>query len=208
MSQINWRKNIKEAMGEIAGGSRFLLLFFHQPEELGSVKTLEECFINDAVVHVIERETAPLMVNVSESKDIAEKYRVEWTPTIVLADEKGAELERWVGYLPPEDFIAQLMLSTALSDFHLGRLNEAISGFEQLIAKYPKSEFVPEAEYYLGVSTFKKEGDMAALADICTTLSEKYPDSIWAKKGSIWAHLTRQAYVPFSEGTSLGGGQY
>lgn len=208
MGQVNWKKDMKEALDEISGGSRHLLLFFYQPEELGSVKMLEECLQNDAVIRVIERETAPLMINVSESKDIAKKYRVEWAPTIVIADDKGQELERWVGYLPPEDFIAQIMLSTALSNFHLGRLNDAISEFEQLIDQYPKSELVPEAEYYLGVSKFKKEGDMTALADVCATLNEKYPDSLWAKKGSIWAHLTGKKYVPFSEGTSLGGGQY
>lgn len=208
MSQINWRKNIQEAMNEIADGSRHLFLFFYQPEELGSVKMLEEGFKNDSVIRVIERETAPVMINVDGSKDIVKKYRVEWTPTFVITDEKGEELDRWVGYLPPEDFIPQLMLSTALADFHLGRLDDAISEFEQLIEQYPKSEFVPEAEYFLGVSKFKKEGDMTVLADICATLSEKHPDSVWAKKGSIWAHLTREVYVPFSEGTSLGGGQY
>jgi thioredoxin family protein/tetratricopeptide repeat protein len=208
MSQINWRKNIQEATNEISGGSRFMFLFFYQPEELGSVKMLEETLQKDDVIRVIERETAPVMINVSESKALAEKYCVEWTPTIVIADEKGEELERWVGYLPAEDFIPELMLATGLADFHLGRLDEAIGEFEQLINQYPKSEFVPEAEYFLGVSKFKKEGDMTILSDICTTLTDKYPDSVWAKKGSIWAHLTRQVYVPFSEGTSLGGGQY
>ncbi len=208
MSQINWRKNVQDAAKEIAGGSRLMLLFFHQPEELGSIKSFEECFTNDDVIKTIERETAPVMINVSESKDIAEKYCVEWTPTVVLADEKGEELERWIGYLPAEDFIPQLMLSTALSDFHLGRLNEAVAELEQLIDTYPHSECVPEAEYFLGVSKFKQNGDMAALADVCSTLNEKYPDSLWAKKGSIWAHLTRKAFIPFSEGTSLGGGQY
>jgi len=195
-------------MNEISGGSRYLLLFFHKPEELGSVKMIEEGFHNEDVIKVVERETAPVMIDVDASKDLAEKYCVEWAPTIVIADEKGEELERWVGYLPPEDFIQELMLATGLADFHLGRLNDAIGEFEQLIEKYPKSEFVPEAEYFLGVSKFKKDGDMTALADICTTLTDKYPDSVWAKKGSIWAHLTRQVYVPFSEGTSLGGGQY
>lgn len=208
MSQINWRKNIQEATNEISGGSRFMLLFFYQPEELGSVRMIEEAFQNDAVIRVVERETAPVMINVDESKALADKYCVEWTPTIVIADEKGEELERCVGYLPPEDLIPQIMVSTALADFHLGRLDEAIGEFEQLIDQYPKSEFAPEAEYFLAVSKFRKDGDMTVLSEICTTLTDKYPDSIWAKKGSIWAHLTRQVYVPFSEGTSLGGGQY
>src|SRR5574340_288786 len=88
MSQINWRKNTQEAMNEIAGGSRYLFLFFYKPEELGSIKMLEDDFQKDDVIRVIERETAPIMINVDEKKDLAEKYRVEWTPTFVIADEK------------------------------------------------------------------------------------------------------------------------
>ncbi len=209
MSQMNWRKNIQEAMNEVSGGTRYLFLFFYQPDDMGSTKTFDENFKDDKVIRVIERETAAVKFNVKESKDIAKKYSVDWTPTCIIADEKGTELERWVGYLPSEDFIAQMMLSGALADFHLEKHAEAVSELERLIEDNPKSEFIPEAEYFLGVARFKKDGDMYALAECCRKLNEKYPNSLWAKKGSVWAHLAiGKPFVPFSEGTSLGGGQY
>ena len=45
-----------------------------------------------------------------KSKDLVKKYGIEWTPTFLVADPDGNEVYRFVGYLPPEDFIAQLTL--------------------------------------------------------------------------------------------------
>ena len=37
-----------------------------------------------------------------------EKYRVRGYPTIIVLDNSGNELDRIVGYLPPEDFLKEL----------------------------------------------------------------------------------------------------
>jgi TolA-binding protein len=205
MKGICWRKGIKEAVEEISGGTRLLFLFFHRPECEGSRKTINEVFNDQSAIDMIEREAAPVMINAAESVDLAEKYRVDWTPAFVLADEKGNELDRWVGYLPVKDFMAQLTLSKGLAAFHLGRYHEAECEFEMLIDEYPDSELVPESEYFLGVAGFKENGETEKLARVCHTLIDKYPDSQWTKRCSVWSHMILESRRPFV-GYDGGGG--
>ncbi|MBI5810520.1 MAG: thioredoxin fold domain-containing protein [Deltaproteobacteria bacterium] len=210
MKGMEWRKNIEEACTEIEGGTRQLMLFFQHPDCEGSKKMIKETLADERVVGVIERDTAPLIFNTAIEADLARKYRVDWTPTFIIADEKGNELERWVGYLPPEDFIAQLELSKGLSAFHLGRYEETVRDMQELVDDHPKSELVPEAEYYLGAAIYKMKGDAYQLGEICDTLMDTFPESLWTKKCSVWAHLAeeRKSFVAFDTGGSAGSGAY
>ncbi len=203
MKSIAWKKDIEEASREISGGTRLLMLFFHRAGCEGSMKTIEEVFRNESVIDLIERETAPVMINAEDSAELARRYHVDWTPAVVIADESGAELERWVGYLPAEDFMAQLMLSKGLAAFHLDRLVEAEREFDLLIDGFPESELVPEATYFRGIAGLK-HGDISDLGVMCRTMQEKYPDSQWTKRCSIWSHSITQSRRPFV--TYSGGG--
>jgi hypothetical protein len=207
MKGICWRKGVKKAVKEISGGTRLLFLFFHRPECEGSRKTIDEVLMDRSVIDLIERETAPVMINAAESVDLVKKYRVDWTPTFVIADERGNELERWVGYLPTKDFMAQMTLSKGLAAFHLERFSEAEREFEMLIEDYPDSELVPEAEYFLGVAGFKKNGESDRLFRACHTLIDRYPDSQWTKRCSPWSHMiteSRRTFVGYDGGGGPG----
>ena len=111
MKNLNLRNDIEQAKNEIAGGTRLLMFFFHRKGCEGSLKMTEDTLRNDKVVDIIERETAPLSFDIDERADLAKEYHVDWTPAFVIADEEGEALERWVGYLPPEEFIAQLTVA-------------------------------------------------------------------------------------------------
>lgn len=188
MNGIEWRKNLIEAMGEVAGGTRLPLIFFNRKECEGSAKTINETFKDDRVIRSIERECAPVTCDADENQDLALKYHVDWTPCFVITDENGAEMERWVGFLPAEEFIEQMLLSKGLADFHLNRLSDAHEELEELIEKHPSSEFVPEAEYFLGALNYRLTGDRVKLVDACRDIAARFPDSIWTKKCSIWSH--------------------
>lgn len=206
MKMISWRKGIEEASREISGGSRLLLLFFHRVGCEGSLKTIEEVFRDESVIDLIEREAAPIMINAEDSAELARKYRVDWTPAFVIADESGVELERWVGYLPADDFRAQLMLSKGLGAFHLDRLVEAEREFDMLIDNFPESELVPEATYFRGIASLK-HGDSSDLGVMCSMMQEKYPESQWTKRCSIWSHSinrSRRSFVNYSGGGGPG----
>jgi len=197
MRELNWRKDIKEVSGEISGGTRLPLLFFYRSSGCeGSSKTMSGVFSDDTVRKAVEREIVPFKYDLVNESEIAEKYRVDWTPTFILTDERGIELDRWTGYLPAEDFIAQLTLSKGLAAFYLRRYRDAEREFEMLIEEHPDSELVPEAEYFRGVSIFKEKGDVVGLVEICHSIEGKYPHTQWAKKCSIWSHVTMPTRKP------------
>jgi TolA-binding protein len=209
MSNIEWRKNIEEACEEIRGGTRLLLLAFYASEDCeGSRKTMEEVFTDQSVSRLVERTTAPVKYDVLESKDMAGRYRIDMTPTFVIADDKGMELERWVGFLPPQEFGEQLMLSKGLAAFHLQRYKEAIREFEEIVSDHPSSELAPEAEFFLGIAGYKDSGDTEILAEACDILKTNYPGSLWTKKCSAFSHLTRAPQTSYIQGGSLGSGVY
>ncbi len=210
MSRLNFRKNIQEAGHEVRGGTRLLLLVFSSAEDESSLKTFTETLEDEKVIKVLEREVAVVSMDMEKNKKMAGKYNIEWIPTFIVADESGNELERWVGYLPPVEFIEQLMLSKGLAEFHLKRYREAIREFEVLVDEYPDSELVPEAKFYLGAASYKENGTTDAFDDACEMLTTTHPESIWTKKCSVWAHPSKQRkpFVGYDQGGSAGSGAY
>ena len=89
------------------------------------------------------------------SQPLPKKFKVQWTPTLVLLDEQGEEHNRTVGFLPPDELLPSLLLGMGKSYFDRDQLKEAEQTFQQLLTAYPRSDSSAEAAYYLGVSRYK-----------------------------------------------------
>lgn len=116
-----------------------------------------------------------------------EKYNAHWTPTILELDSDGDEQWRIEGFLPNDDFLAQLMLGRAHMDFKQGKWSDAEKRFREVYDKLPNADAAPEALYWAGVSRYKASNDSAALKETARAFKTRYADSSWAKKASIWA---------------------
>lgn len=210
MNRIDWKKNITEALIETRGGTRLPMIFFYSDTCEGSKKMLSEVLTDERVTAAIERETAPIKVNVDEDHELARRFRVDWTPAFVLCDDEGNAIERIEGYLPAEDFVPQLLLSKGLADFHMQRHDDAVKEFNLICEEHPASDLVPEAEYYLGAATFKLTGDTDKLTEICHDLIMTHPDSPWTKRCSIWGRSRNQLrpFIGYDGGGSAGSGAY
>lgn len=187
MSNVKWFKDLKAAEREIRGINKLVFMFFHHPACGGCKKTLDITFKDPRVIELLNRDFAPVSFLVTEAGDLTARYNVEWTPTFIIADENGKELERWVGYLPPDEFIDQVYLSEGLSAFHRQKYLDAESAFEWIIDNHPDSEVAPEARYYMGVSLYKDSGDPTHLSRTWESMSKRYPDDYWTKKASAWS---------------------
>ena len=123
---------------------------------------------------------------VQDFQRLAAEYGEQWTPTILVLDADGTERHRVEGFLPADDLIAQLALGLGRSAFARGSFEEAERRFRDVVERHPRSEAAAEALYWAGVSRYKATQDAGALADTARRFRERYPDSSWAKKASVW----------------------
>lgn len=139
-------------------------------------------FVNDnftaARVHVKDDAAA--------FRKYGEKYNAQWTPTVLELDPDGVERYRIEGFLPNDDFLAQLMLGRAQLAFAEQKWDEAEKRFREIVDKLPNTDAAPEALYWAGVAPYKATHDPATLKATANAFKQRYQGTTWAKKASIW----------------------
>lgn len=115
-----------------------------------------------------------------------ERFGANWTPTVMILDSNGVERHRIEGFLPTDDFLSQLHLGLAQAAFKSGKFDDAEKRFRAIVDKFPNTDAAPEALYWAGVSRYKGANDGAALGATAKAFKERYTDTPWAKKSSIW----------------------
>jgi len=142
------------------------------------------------VIGFISENFIPVRVHVREQADefkrLGARYNAQWTPTILVIDPSGEERHRIEGFLPAPDFLAQLTLGLGHAAFKRSDFREAEKWFREVVEKYPQTEAAAEALYWAGVARYKATGDASALADTARRFRDRYQESSWAKKASVW----------------------
>ena len=145
---------------------------------------------DERVARFITENFIPARVHVrdqaEEFKQLGAKYEAQWTPTILELDAEGRERHRIEGFLTADDFLAQLRLGVGHAAFKKGKWDDAERTFNEIVRSHPESDAAPEARYWAGVSRYKASGNPTALGETASALAERYGDSSWAKKASIW----------------------
>ncbi len=136
---------------------------------------------NEGVAKFVDLNFVPVQVQ-SSNKELADKYNISWTPTILVLDADGKEHYRSVGFLQPDVFIATFELGKARYYLDLEQFAEARALLEELIERCPVPEVVPEAIFFRGVASYKQTHDPKPLRQAYDTLTSKYPQSEWAKR--------------------------
>lgn len=143
------------------------------------------------VAQFIGDHFVPVRIHVREQaaewKRLGERFGVEWTPTILIVAPTGEERHRIEGFLPVDDFLGQVALGLAKAAFSSGQFADAEQRFRRVVDEYPSTESAPEALYWAGVARYKATSDAAALGDTAQAFKERYQDTSWAKKSSVWA---------------------
>ena len=107
---------------------------------------------------------------------------------MLILDSDGVERHRLEGYLPTNEFRAQLELGLARVAFMNKNWAEAQRRYTEVLERYPDSKSAPEALYWKGVSHYKATDDHTVLGKLPEQFKQKYPDSIWAMKTAAWTH--------------------
>jgi TolA-binding protein len=142
------------------------------------------------IVRLVTDRFVPVRTHVKENageyQRLGAMFDAQWTPTTLIVDGTPKERHRVEGFLPKNDFASQLELGLAKAAFGRSAFGEAEQAFEDVLRKYPDTDAAPEAQYWAGVSRYKASGDPQALKDITKRFKERYADSTWAKKASVW----------------------
>ena len=119
-------------------------------------------------------------------KKVSLELGVQWTPTILILSPEGKEQHRIEGFLPAEDFLAQLSIGLAKAAFSRGDFSDAERRYREVLEQYPNTESAPEAMYWAGVARYKGTNDPSALQETARSFRQRYKDTAWAKKASVW----------------------
>jgi thioredoxin-like negative regulator of GroEL len=138
-----------------------------------------ERFINENFI--------PVKVHVKEQPQTFQRFGAQWTPTLQILDSEGTKRHQFEGFLPADDFLAQLKLGLAQIAFAREDWNRAEQLFREIVEQLPNTDAAPEALYWAGVSRYKASGDAKALGETAQQFKNKYAQSGWAKKASVWA---------------------
>ena len=119
-------------------------------------------------------------------KEACAGARVMWGPTFIVADSRGSEVRRWVGWLDPDAFVAELSLTHALALHHSAKFSEAYTRFSTLAQDGAPEALKPEALYWQGISGFMAgKMDWDALGDAWKAVAAKYPHTRFGMHASV-----------------------
>lgn len=142
------------------------------------------------VVDFVNRQFVPVRAHAKENaeafKTLGDRFDAHWTPTMLIVDSSGAERHRIEGFLPTNDFLSQLALGIAKAAFARQDYPAAERLYRDVLERFPNTDAGPEAQYWTGVSRYRATNDPAALKATGQAFAQRYQDSTWAKKASVW----------------------
>ncbi len=149
---------------------------------MGAVTYPEQTVVDTVAEHFVGAQ-----VNTQEkaSKPVVERYRQVWTPDIRVLDPDGFEYYRWNGYLPPFEFVPQLLVGEAQARLRTHDEPGAAQLYAEVVRRFPTSHAAAEAQYFSAVSKYKASHEANDLLGGWRQMRLRYPSSIWRVKQSF-----------------------
>jgi hypothetical protein len=141
---------------------------------------------DERVAGFLTENFIPVKLHIRDQQPAFERFGAQWTPTCIILDAEGKEQHRFEGYLPVDDFLAELHLGLAKLAFAHGDFAAAEKRYREIVERFPNTDVAPEALYWAGVSKYKATGDAGALGATAEAFQNRYAESSWAKKASVW----------------------
>lgn len=141
-----------------------------------------------AVIEFVTKNLIPVRIPASDH-ELAVEYRIKWTPSLLILDEKGVEYYRTLGFFWPQELIPSLLLGMGKAYFDKPDRVKASIFFNKIIEEYPQSFQTPEAIYMKGVSDYIATKNVGNLIGIYDRLASEYPKTLWAMRADPYSYL-------------------
>ena len=107
-NSLNICDNYTKAMDNAKLENKSIILVFDQKScswcEVFKKNTLE----NKDVIERLNSNYITTIIDINKNPEVASKYSVYGTPTIVILNSEGDEIYRNEGYLPPDEFLKKI----------------------------------------------------------------------------------------------------
>jgi tetratricopeptide (TPR) repeat protein len=216
--QIRWAGSLKDALAEAEDSQRHLLVDVYT-QTCKWCKALEDTTFTDSSVVAFSREFVWAKVDARADTQTARSFQVFGYPTIILLDPSGQEVDRIVGYLRPEPFMAQIrdylvgqgtmaalqkqvgedstkvqLLFQLGEKYHQrGQWDQSLSLFEKVVRLDPQNQkgFSDDALSSQGDALRRQERTDEAVARF-QQLVDRYPESELAEEAPLEIGYTYQ----------------
>ena len=139
---------------------------------------LEQKFV---CLRVNERSTAP------ETVEVLRTFRLLWSPGFIFLDHSGNELRRFIGYLPPAHFAAELKFVLGLVEMLRARYASSFQWFQDAAEQARDAPVTPEALYWAAIAAFRREGrNLEVLKQHWEEVRSLYPQSTWWTRADVF----------------------
>jgi thioredoxin-related protein len=184
-SRIAWQANLSEARQEAEKHCKPIFLDWADlPSCVGCVSLENTTYPNEEIISYLNEHFIPVQLNQSQNLAIFKENEVFWTPTVTVCDAQGTERHRWIGYLPPEEFLPKTKFACAWLAMLSQDWNDASRILNEIVSVHKHSLSAPAALYWLGVAKWKASRNFDDLSKAWTDLMKKYPRSEAALKAS------------------------
>ncbi len=144
---------------------------------------------DESVSAAIASLFVPVQINTqdgsSNTVETVQRFRQVWTPDLRIIDGAGVELYRWNGYLPPAEFLPQLLAGRAQALLRSDRGDEAADAYADVLRRFPTSFVAPEVAYFTAVSRYRISHQASDLLENWGHVQRRYPMSQWRTKQSF-----------------------
>lgn len=143
------------------------------------------------VVQVLEERFVCLRVNersrARETVEVLRAFRLLWSPGFIFLDHHGNELRRFVGYLPPSHFLAELSFVLGLVEMLHARHAESFRHFRMAADLDPQAPVAAEALYWVGIAAFRRDGrKIDVIKQYWEEIRARYPQSTWWTRANVF----------------------
>lgn len=190
MNTIQWNRNFSITEDAAITENKAILLDFYNPDSVVCRQMERDTYSRPKVMDFITEHMEPFRVNYPE-EPYFQDYHVDWMPTQVFLDKYGRENHRSVGYLGPEEFMANGLIALGKIYSSNGNYAAAQFHFDQLLKKFPRSNLVEETFYYLGINRYRQTKNPEELKKTAELLKKEYPEGGWTRKAVPYLVATK-----------------
>ena len=139
------------------------------------------------VIEAIAAHASPVQFDNSkpENQKILHGIHHIWTPDVRILTHDGFEMYKWDGFLPPPEFIPRALCGFAMAALRSKRFDRAEAIYVDVLKRFSTAYAAPEAQYYLGVTRYRRDPDSDEMLTQWANLRSRYPNSEYRVKQSF-----------------------